>query len=116
MKSASRSARAPSSGQPEQPGRERSATFGDPRHYAYWRVAGWLRRRHRTRNWGWLRRTYLKERWSAHEGMELFDRARLGISRYRYRGARVPLPWTAGYIALRDHATAMDHLEGLIAR
>jgi hypothetical protein len=79
-------------------------------------VAGWLRRRHRTRNWGWLRRTYLKERWPAHEGVELFDPARLGISRYRYRGARIPLPWTAGYIALRDHATAMDHLEGLIAR
>ena len=35
---------------------------------------------------------------------------------HRYRGAKIPLPWTSGYIALRDHATAMDHLEGLIAR
>jgi hypothetical protein len=52
----------------------------------------------------------------AHEGVELFNPVALGTSRYRYRGAKIPLPWTAGYIALRDHATAMDHLEGLIAR
>ena len=32
------------------------------------------------------------------------------------RGAQIPLPWTAGYVPLRDHATAMDYLEGLIAR
>lgn len=93
-----------------------SRTFAYLRHYAYWRVAGWLRRRHRKRNWSWLRRTYLTERWPAHNGVELFNPVALGTSRYRYRGAKIPLPWTAGYIALRDHATAMDHLEGLIAR
>jgi RNA-directed DNA polymerase len=93
-----------------------SRTFAYLRHYAYWRVVGWLRHRHRKRNWSWLRRTYLTERWPAHEGVELLNPVALGTSRYRYRGARIPLPWTAGYIALRDHATAMDHLEGLIAR
>ena len=60
--------------------------------------------------------TYLKERWPAHNGVELFNPVALGTSRYRYRGAQIPLPWTAGYVALRDHATAMDYLEGLIAR
>ena len=93
-----------------------SATFGYLRHYAYWRVVGWLRRRHRKRNWGWLRRTYLKERWPAHNRVELFNPAAVHITRYRYRGAQIPLPWTSGYIALRDHTTAMDYLEGLIAR
>jgi len=93
-----------------------SRTFAYLRHYAYWRVVGWLRRRHRKRNWSWLRRTYLKERWPAHDGVELFNPVALGTSRYRYRGAQIPLPWTTGYVALRDHATAMDHLEGLIAR
>ena len=93
-----------------------SATFGYLRHYAYWRVVGWLRRKHRKRNWGWPRRTYLKERWPADDGVELFNPVALGTSRYRYRGAQIPLPWTAGYVALRDHATAMDYLEGLIAR
>jgi hypothetical protein len=80
------------------------------------RAVGWLRRRHPKRNWSWLRRTYLKERWPAHNGVELFNPVALGTSRYRYRGAQIPLPWTAGYVALRDHATAMDYLEGLIAR
>ncbi len=93
-----------------------SATFGYLRHYAYWRVVGWLRRKHRKRNWEWLFRTYLKERWPAHNGVELFNPAAVHTTRYRYRGAQIPLPWTAGYIALRDHATAMDYLEGLIAR
>ena len=93
-----------------------AATFGYLRHHAYWRVVGWLRRRHRKRNWRWLRRTYLKERWPAHNGVELFNPVAVRIERYRYRGARIPLPWTQGYVAMRDHATAMDHLEGLIAR
>ena len=93
-----------------------SATFGYLRHYAYWRVVGWLRRKHRKRNWGWLCRTYLKERWPAHNGVELFNPVAVGTNRYRYRGAQIPLPWTAGYIARRDDATAMDYLEGLIAR
>jgi hypothetical protein len=48
--------------------------------------------------------------------VELFNPVATGISRYRYRGAQIPLPWTSGYVALRDHATAMDYLEGLIAR
>jgi RNA-directed DNA polymerase len=93
-----------------------SRTFGYLRHYAYWRVVGWLRRRHRKRNWHWLRRTYLKERWPAHAGVVLYDPGAVPITRYRYRGARIPLPWTRGVIAFRDPATAMDHLEGLIAR
>ena len=59
---------------------------------------------------------YLKERWPAHNDVELFNPTAVHTTRYRYRGAQIPLPWTAGYIALRDHTTAMDHLEGLIAR
>lgn len=93
-----------------------SRTFAYLRHYAYWRVVGWLRRRHRKRNWRWLRRTYLEERWPSHAGVELFNPAAVRIERYRYRGAQIPLPWARGYVAMRDHATAMEHLEGLIAR
>jgi RNA-directed DNA polymerase len=93
-----------------------SRTFGYLRHYAYWRVVGWLRRRHRKRNWHWLRRTYLTERWPAHAGVALYDPGAVRIERYRYRGTRIALPWTHGVIAMRDHATAMDHLERLITR
>jgi RNA-directed DNA polymerase len=93
-----------------------SATFGYLRHYAYWRVVGWLRRKHPKRNWGWLRRTYLREQWPSHNNVELFNPAAVRTQRYRYRGARIPTPWEQGVIAYRDHTTAMDNLEGLIAR
>jgi RNA-directed DNA polymerase len=93
-----------------------SATFGYLRHYAYWRVVGWLRRKHPKRNWRWLRRTYLTERWPSHNDVELFNPAAVHTTRYRYRGARIPTPWEHGVIAYRDHTTAMDYLEGLIAR
>ena len=93
-----------------------SATFGYLRHYAYWRVVGWLRRKHPKRNWRWLRRTYLTERWPSHNDVELFNPAAVHITRYRYRGTRIPTPWEQGVIAYRDHTTAMDYLEGLIAR
>jgi len=86
-----------------------SRTFAYLRHYAYWRVVGWLRRRHRKRNWGWLRRTYLTERWPAHDGGELFNPVALRTSRYRYRGAQIPLPWTTGYVALRRAPSPMSH-------
>lgn len=94
-----------------------SATFAYLRHYAYGRVVGWLRRRHRKRNWRWLRRTYLTERWPDHNGVELFNPVAVRIERYRYRGAQIPLPWTRGFIAIRDDdATRNERLEGLIAR
>lgn len=93
-----------------------AATYAYLRHFAYWRVVGWLCRRHPKRNWGWLRRTYLKERWPSHEGVELFNPAAVRITRYRYRGAQIPTPWEGGVIAYRDHSTAMEHLERLIAR
>jgi hypothetical protein len=79
-------------------------------------VVGWLRANTENGTGGWLRRTYLKERWPPLAGVELVNPVALGTSRYRYRGAQIPLPGTAGYVALRDHATAMDSLEGLIAR
>jgi hypothetical protein len=59
---------------------------------------------------------YLTERWPSHNDVELFNPAAVHTTRYRYRGARIPTPWEQGVIAYRDHPTAMDHLEGLIAR
>lgn len=93
-----------------------SRTFAYLSHYAYWRVVGWLRRRHRKRNWRWLRRTYLKERWPSHAGVELFNPTAVRIERYRYRGARIPTPWERSVIAIRDDAASIERLEGLVAR
>ncbi len=73
------------------------ATFGYVSHYTWHRVFGWLRRKHRRANWKWLRRRYyLTNRWTPEQdGVELFDRAAVPVTRYRFRGAKIPTPWSA---------------------
>lgn len=70
-------------------------TFGYLRHFTWWRVVKWLRRKHRRTNWKKLRRRYLlgTGRVWPHDGaMELFDPAAVTVTRYRYRG-NIPTPW-----------------------
>ena len=58
-----------------------------------------------------------RRRWPSHAGVELFNPVSVRIERYRYRGARIPLPWTRGVIAVRDDdATINERLQGLIVR
>ena len=74
-----------------------SATYGYLRHYTWWRVVHWLRRKHPKANWKTLRRRYLRpagKTWAADEGVELFDPTTVAITRHRYRGAQIPTPWT----------------------
>ena len=71
-----------------------SATFGYLDHFAWWRVVGWLRKRHLGLNWGTLRRRYLVN-WQIRDGRtEMFRPNTIPIVRYRFRGARIPTPWT----------------------
>ena len=71
------------------------ATFAYLHHYTWWRVVGWLRRKHRRANWKWLRRRYLANRWlPEHDGVALFECAAVPVTRYRYRGTRIPTPWS----------------------
>jgi RNA-directed DNA polymerase len=71
------------------------ATFSYLDTFAWRRVVGWLRRKHHRRNWKWLRRRYLP-RWRPTEGsVTLFNPAKVTVSRYRYRGNRIPTPWTS---------------------
>ena len=72
-----------------------SATFGYLDHFAWWRVVGWLRKRHAGLNWGTLCRRYLVN-WQIREGRtEMFRPNAIPIVRYRYRGARIPTPWAS---------------------
>jgi RNA-directed DNA polymerase len=73
------------------------ATFGYVSHYTWHRVLGWLRRKHRRANWKWLRRHYyLTNGWTPEQdGVELFDCAAVPVTRYRFRGAKIPTPWSA---------------------
>jgi RNA-directed DNA polymerase len=71
-----------------------SATFGYLWHYTWWRVCGWLRRKHPRRSWKWLRSRYFVGRWRPAEGMvKLFNPSEVAIVRHRYRGQQIPTPW-----------------------
>ena len=70
-------------------------TFGYLDHFAFWRVVGWLRKRHVGLNWGTLRRRHLPN-WAIRDGrIEMFRPQAIAIERYRYRGTRIPTPWTS---------------------
>ncbi len=70
-----------------------SQTFNYVDHFAFWRIVGWLRKRHTGLGWGTLHRRFLP-RWEVRDGAtELFRPRAVPIVRYRYRGARIPTPW-----------------------
>ena len=70
-------------------------TFGYIDHFAFWRIVGWLKKRHVGLNMHTLVRRYLP-RWRIHDGgIEMFRPERVAIERYRYRGTRIPTPWTS---------------------
>ena len=72
-----------------------SRTFGYLDHFAFWRIAGWLRKRHLGLNWGTLHRRFLPG-WEVRDGgTEMFRPRAVPIVRYRYRGTRIPAPWTS---------------------
>ncbi len=70
-----------------------SRTFHYLDYFVFWRIVGWLRKRHPGLNWGTIHRRYLP-RWEIRDGRtELFRPRSVAIERYRYRGARIPTPW-----------------------
>jgi RNA-directed DNA polymerase len=69
-------------------------TFSYLRAFAWRRVVGWLRKKHRRTIWRGLRRRYLPG-WCPTEGkVALFNPASVSVRRYYYRGARIPTPWS----------------------
>ena len=71
-----------------------SRTFGYIDHYAFWRVVGWLQKRHLGLNMHTLTRRYAPGWQIQAEGIELFRPETVVIERYRYRGTRIPTPWS----------------------
>ena len=71
-----------------------SAAFGYLRQYAWRRVLGWLRRKHRRSTWKDIRRQYCGGGWwPASRDRALFNPAGVHTTRYRYRGKQIPSPW-----------------------
>jgi len=72
-----------------------SHTFGYLDHFTWWRIVGWLRKRHLGLNWGDLHRRYLPN-WQIRDGrIEMFRPHSIAIVRYRFRGTRIRTPWSS---------------------
>ena len=70
------------------------ATFDYLNAFSWRRVICWLRHKHRRATWKWLRRRYLPG-WRPTDGtVTLFNPMSIAVTRYRYRGAQIPTPWT----------------------
>ena len=75
-----------------------AATFGYLGQLAWRRVTRWLRKRHPRITWKELRRRYLtgEPGWRPTEdGIELFYPQQVEVTRYRWRAANIPTPWTS---------------------
>jgi RNA-directed DNA polymerase len=73
-----------------------NAAYQDLQHYQWWRVWQWLRHKHPHRSAKWIiQRYYPDHGWlPAHDGVRLWRPATMTIVRYRYRGTKIPTPWT----------------------
>jgi RNA-directed DNA polymerase len=72
-----------------------SRTFGYVDHYAFWRIVGWLRKRHPRLNMHTIVRRFLPGWKISADEIEFFRAETVAIERYRYRGARIPTPWSS---------------------
>ncbi len=72
-----------------------SRTFGYVDHFAFWRIVGWLRKRHVGLNMHTLVRRYLPGWQIRAGGIEMFRPTAIAIERYRYRGTKIPTPWSS---------------------
>lgn len=72
-----------------------SPAFSYVDHFAFWRIVGWIRKRHHGLNWRTIRRRYLPA-WEIRDGATTLCQPRaVAIVRYRYRGARIDTPWAS---------------------
>jgi RNA-directed DNA polymerase len=71
------------------------ATFGYLDQYTWHRVARWIRKRHKRVTWAVLRRRYLPGSRPTEDEVTLFKPQAMTVSRYRYRGDRIPSPWAS---------------------
>jgi RNA-directed DNA polymerase len=70
-------------------------TFGYLGYYVWWRVGRWLRKKHPRMTWKQIKRRYLNDDHTFQAaGITLYKPASMRVTRYRYRGASIPNPWT----------------------
>lgn len=69
------------------------STFDYIRTFTWRRVICWLRHKHPQTNWKWFRRRYLPGWWPTNGDVVLFDIGKVAVTRYLYRGNKIPTPW-----------------------
>ena len=69
------------------------ATFSYLRAFLWKRKVRWLRKKHPRASWKHLRRLYLSDWWPTEGEKTLFNPSSVPVTRYRYRGERIPSPW-----------------------
>jgi RNA-directed DNA polymerase len=62
-------------------------------HFAFWRAVSWIRKRRAGMNRGTIHRRLFPDWEIRDDGVEMFRAHTVTVSRYRYRGARIPTPW-----------------------
>jgi RNA-directed DNA polymerase len=68
-------------------------TFSYLGWYAWWRVLGWIRRKHPRWTWKQLRRRHYGVDRITAEGLTLYNPAKMRVERYRFRGAQIGTPY-----------------------
>jgi RNA-directed DNA polymerase len=69
-------------------------TFSYLDSFAWRRVTRWLRQRHHGMSWKTLRHRYMRGWDIVIDGVTLLMPSTVTVSRYRYRGTKIPTPWT----------------------
>jgi RNA-directed DNA polymerase len=72
------------------------ATFSAVDSHAWWRLANWISRKHRLPSRKQLRHRFcIPGSWRiAYDGVVFTGASSVAVTRYRYRGANIPTPWT----------------------
>jgi RNA-directed DNA polymerase len=72
-----------------------SRCFAYLSHFLWWRMIRWLRRKHPRLTWKQIRRRYWGHNWTGPNGARPAWPDEVSVTRYRYRGHRIPSPWAA---------------------
>jgi RNA-directed DNA polymerase len=70
-------------------------------YYLWWRVIRWLRKKYPRLTWKQIRRRCWGHNWTSREGTRLAWPSEVPVTRYRYRGHRIPSPWATATVTGR---------------
>ena len=73
-------------------------TFAYLGWYAWWRLVGWIRRKHPKLGWKQIRRRFYGADRITEAGVTLYNPAKMQVLRYRFRGAQIGTPYNVDQV------------------